>query len=722
MRGITFTTGAKGRHQQLMIAWARQRLADQSGGTVIAPDFDHHWDQTGVLIADGVGMGKTWEALGSAAVILATQARWRGDGQRRTNLVHKLGRVLVITPPNLVDKWSDEINRRGPDHFHHYLATWARSHPRRQFILNTLSSAERFRFKRDLPARGDIDNGGVFIVNQRLIVSNARSARLNYLRQAAWDLVIIDEAHHSEARRILSTHHLRCLALKAVHRAPLILLTATPFELTLKELGSFMDHLGHSTGGRLINAHPVREYRDAIAQLNGCNTRPSSAVAKKVSDLFSQFMARNRSDPRSGARRRYHLLSAAGFPTACELTADPGQLADQVAAGGIVASPAFELWYLAERIRLKGKTAAGDPTCIANELRQLLSTPGQAKGVARTGPPPNSPRLAALETWFAREAVASLTAAMKDGSPRKTLVFTAYVCSAAKDLQQALSTAFAAAVDHVAKKHPHWHSSALQAIDRLNRWCSRHIHKRQLRLAHISLNTLRDLATAKHPTATLLLLSQPRFQRLLTRELAMAVTAAQRSEDEILREWGNIDPSLADARSRHHAKRVIKTQGRDLAWLLEWLGDPSSIARFDGETSGRNRIAFGFQARVGPWAMVASRVGSEGIDLHTWARHLVHFDLDWNPAVMEQREGRCDRIGRRLREDLDILFLIVRGTYDERMLHQVAVRQQLHRLILGIDRNDVRAAGDLPEALTANLDRLMSMELDLRPRKRKCAR
>ena len=718
MRGITFTTGSKGRHQQLMIAWARHRLADQSGRTIVAPGSDHRWDQAGVLIADGVGMGKTWEALGAAAVILATQARWRGDGQRRTNLVHELGRVLVITPPNLVDKWSDEINRRGTDRFHHHLATWARSHPRRQFILETLSSAERFRFRRDLPARADIDNGGVFIVNQRLIVSDARSARLDYLRQAAWDLVIIDEAHHSEARRILSTHQLRCLAPRAVHRAPLILLTATPFELTMKELGAFMDHLGHGAGGRLIKTQPVREYVDAISRLDGSTTCPSPGVAKTVSELFRQFMARNRSDPGHGTRRRYHFLSAAGIPTARELTADPDQLAAQVAAGCIAASPAFESWYLAERLRLKGTTVAGGPTCIANGLRQLLSTPGQAKGVARSGPPPISPRLAALEAWFAREAVASLTAAMRDGSPRKTLVFTAYVRSAAKDLQQALSTAFAAAVELVAKKHPRWRSSALQAIDRLNRWCSQHIHKRLQRVAHQSLKTLRDLATAKHPTATLLLLSQPRFQRLLTRELGIAVMAAQQSEDEILHQWGIADPSLVDARIRQHAKRVIKTQRRDLAWLLEWLGEPSSVARFDGETTGRNRIAFGFQARVGPWAMVASRVGSEGIDLHTWARHLVHFDLEWNPAVMEQREGRCDRIGRRLREDLDILFLIVRGTYDERMLHQVAVRQQLHRLILGIDRSDVRAAGDLPEAMTANLDQLLSMELDLRPRKR----
>lgn len=718
MRGITFSTGDQGHHQQAMITWARRRLADRSGGVIVAPDSGHSWNQAGVLVADGVGMGKTWEALGAAAVILGTKARWRRNGRRRTNLVHELGRVLVITPPNLVDKWKDEIHRQDPGRFHQYLKAWARAQPRRQFILETLSSAECYRFKRDLPERAEIDNCGVFIVNQRLIVSDARSSRLDYLRQAPWDLVIIDEAHHSEARRILRDHRLRCLSAHAKVQAPLILLTATPFELTLKELGSLIDHLGHGGNGRLIKTRVVQQYVTSIADLAPGSQSCSPTIAKSVSELFRQFMARNRSDPRYGVRRRYHFLSSDGKPTARELTADAATLADQVAAACIEPSTAFEAWYLAQRLRMKGTTAAGDPICIANALRQLLSTPGQARGVRTADPLPYSPRLSALEAWYRREAVTSLTAAMRDGNPRKTLVFTAYVSSAANDLQQTLTNAFSAAVQTVAGNHPTWQRSSLRGLDRLEAWCSAHMDARPLRSAKVAIGNLRDLARSGRPTATLLMLSKLRFQRRLTKELEHSVASAQQDVDDILREWDIADLTQVDERRREHARRVIKTQRRDLDWLLGWLGNPAPVARFDGETTGRNRIAFGFQARVGPWAMVASRVGSEGIDLHTWARHLVHFDLEWNPAVMEQREGRCDRIGRKLREDLDILFLIVRGTYDERMLHQVAVRQQLHRLILGIDRNDVRAAGDLPVAVTANLDRLLAMELDLRPRSR----
>ncbi|MGI6416862.1 MAG: helicase-related protein [Thermoguttaceae bacterium] len=42
---------------------------------------------------------------------------------------------------------------------------------------------------------------------------------------------------------------------------------------------------------------------------------------------------------------------------------------------------------------------------------------------------------------------------------------------------------------------------------------------------------------------------------------------------------------------------------------------------------------------------IPPRGNRRGIDLHRHCRHVVHFDLAWNPAVLEQRTGRADRIG-----------------------------------------------------------------------------
>jgi ERCC4-related helicase len=43
--------------------------------------------------------------------------------------------------------------------------------------------------------------------------------------------------------------------------------------------------------------------------------------------------------------------------------------------------------------------------------------------------------------------------------------------------------------------------------------------------------------------------------------------------------------------------------------------------------------------------VLVSPVGEEGIDLQEQCRYIVHYDLEWNPARMEQREGRVDRMG-----------------------------------------------------------------------------
>jgi hypothetical protein len=50
---------------------------------------------------------------------------------------------------------------------------------------------------------------------------------------------------------------------------------------------------------------------------------------------------------------------------------------------------------------------------------------------------------------------------------------------------------------------------------------------------------------------------------------------------------------------------------------------------------------------------------------------------------MEQREGRCDRFGRLLKEPLSILYCLVPRTYDERMFHQLVARDRWHGVLLG---------------------------------------
>ncbi|HMF57733.1 MAG TPA: C-terminal helicase domain-containing protein, partial [Pyrinomonadaceae bacterium] len=121
----------------------------------------------------------------------------------------------------------------------------------------------------------------------------------------------------------------------------------------------------------------------------------------------------------------------------------------------------------------------------------------------------------------------------------------------------------------------------------------------------------------------------------------------------------------------------------------------------------RDAVFNGFNTPLLPDILVCTQVGQEGIDLHRHCSHVVHYDLGWNPATLEQRTGRVDRIGskalreRRLAAEqykqqeaepndadlpgLDIALPYLAGTYDERMFDRLRSRSQTFEILTGGD-------------------------------------
>lgn len=129
------------------------------------------------------------------------------------------------------------------------------------------------------------------------------------------------------------------------------------------------------------------------------------------------------------------------------------------------------------------------------------------------------------------------------------------------------------------------------------------------------------------------------------------------------------------------------------------LRDQSFVALVHGQSgdrTSRERIFAGFNTPLLPEILICTSVGAEGIDLHRHCRRVVHYDLAWNPALVEQRTGRVDRIGSKTFREreraqsgtkpwLEVGIPFLAGTYDERMFDELRMRAQTFEVLTGGD-------------------------------------
>lgn len=88
-----------------------------------------------------------------------------------------------------------------------------------------------------------------------------------------------------------------------------------------------------------------------------------------------------------------------------------------------------------------------------------------------------------------------------------------------------------------------------------------------------------------------------------------------------------------------------------------------------------------FEHEHGPSILLSSEVASEGVDLQ-FSSLLINYDLPWNPAKVEQRIGRIDRIGQEAPKIL-IWNLVYADTLDERVHERLLTRLNIFKSALG---------------------------------------
>ena len=162
-----------------------------------------------ILMADGVGLGKTLEAG-----ILISELIARGKGRR----------ILVVTVKSMMAQFQKEM--------------WERF----SIPLISLDSAKIQRIRRDLPS-----NHNPFHYYDKTIVSIDTIKRDSeyrvHLENARWDIIVIDEAHNVAKRGNSSSQRARLADLLSSRSDTLIMLSATPHDGSARSFASLMNML-----------------------------------------------------------------------------------------------------------------------------------------------------------------------------------------------------------------------------------------------------------------------------------------------------------------------------------------------------------------------------------------------------------------------------------------------------------------------------------------------
>ncbi len=132
---------------------------------------------------------------------------------------------------------------------------------------------------------------------------------------------------------------------------------------------------------------------------------------------------------------------------------------------------------------------------------------------------------------------------------------------------------------------------------------------------------------------------------------------------------------------------------------IQALAGRAGWATFTGETSAeeRTRIVADFQA--GKYKGLATTIGAGGVGhTMTYAHHMLFVDQDWTPAMNNQAEDRCCRIGQD--RGVIIRILTVPDTIDEDV---AAILMRKQRLIDGSIEKATSKASEIPQAVAPEM-------------------
>jgi hypothetical protein len=574
----------------------------------------------------------------------------------------------------------------------------------------------------------DVLPPGCYITNSNLLFRPERKA--TQLRSTLWDAVIADEAHRISGELMNLESH----TLLANQKTKTLLLTATPFQLSPSEMkGLLADtfsgcETGHKWEGAwrlaesFYESDEFREYRGCLNHYFRCqdgeSLKRAGQLREAVSEKLRERIIRN---PKKD-RRRYHFVDNEGIPRA--LQANLFELGDQQLTEAMARNDLIVLEerdidvYLNVRNQLAESCAEGKKPFVAAALRQLLSTYEQfrnsefARHVRAFLPKEEHPKLDCVKQLARRiiENQVNTGEARRRGWFEKILIFTTYVGGEhgygflpGEKRYGTASTLKRVLEGQVKEVIPVPNKNLKQRIGR------------ELRAA------LRDEGDKlRDPEYDALDLQLRRFAGSRCGSYLLFSKRNLKEEKRYLgHQLRRLGLSVGSEVEEEQRRRAEDRRARRLEALMHRYTTRDLVARYDGalDQTSRDRHLRGFNSPYAPLVLVASSVGQEGVDLQKYCSHVVHYDLEWNPAKLEQREGRVDRQGREAAGPVNVYFMICRGTYDERVLHVMVNRMRWHQVLLP---NRKALYGDISSTQEARFDQkqFAKVTLNLRPKSR----
>ena len=181
-------------------------------------------------------------------------------------------------------------------------------------------------------------------------------------------------------------------------------------------------------------------------------------------------------------------------------------------------------------------------------------------------------------------------------------------------------------------------------------------------LAELADEEVLNLEEAQTRAALRLTLAADQSDQQLLEDMAkIAGTHRHRPDPRIekLAEWlnQNLCPGLGSGDLRWQPTRLliftdyVDTKRYLERQLQELLGEQEAdlrVASFSGGMGEDNREQLKARFNADPdqeplRILIATDAAREGVNLQNHCKHLIHFDIPWNPSKLEQRNGRIDR-------------------------------------------------------------------------------